>query len=85
MPVKVYDMLAHTLTRAGIPGPKALQALRHYVVAGDVDRACDVAFDMYRTSEDWEGRIWDELMQIALREVGLADPYACLLYTSRCV
>ena len=35
--------------------------------AGDVDRACDVAFDMYRTSEDWEGRIWDELMQIALR------------------
>lgn len=76
MPVKAYDMLAHTLTRAGIPGPKALQALRHYVVAGDVDRACDVAFDMYRTSEDWEGRIWDELMQIALREVGLADPYA---------
>ena len=34
MPVKAYDMLAHTLTRAGIPGPKALQALRHYVVAG---------------------------------------------------
>ena len=81
-----YELTNNSCTRNGIPGPKAFESLRKFILAGEADKAIDIGFDMYRTSIHWNERLWNALQVIAICDIGPADPYAiAYVYALRCV
>lgn len=63
-------------TRAGLPLRQAVDSMQTYIRRGEADRAIDLAYDIYRTSETLMEQLWYELERAAIESVGLADPYA---------
>ncbi len=76
MKYSAFQLEEKTFTRAGLPLEKAVTSLWTFIQEGEMEKAIDIAYDMYRTSTFILERLWKELFRIAVNIVGMAEPYA---------
>lgn len=77
-----YDMWSNTITKSGVAADLVISALQKCIRRGEADLAVRMAFDLYKTSEEHEAKMWNRLLVISVEDVGFGAPEAPnLIYT----
>lgn len=71
-----YDPWAGITSRNGIPGDELVAGLQKAIRRADAEIACEIAYEMYITSEQFEDKMWRRLTIISREDIGFGNPYA---------
>ena len=75
----IVDPWARTTTRNGLAGDEVISALQKSIRRGNVEAACEFAYEMYITSPQMEEKLWRRLTAISVEDIGMGDTMAAVL------
>lgn len=74
-----YDPWRGVTTRHGLPGDEVISALQKSIRRGYEEKAVEIAYEMYITSEQFEDKLWRRLMAISVEDIGFGNEQAPIL------
>ncbi len=71
-----YDPWSNTKTISGLDADLVISALQKFVRRAEETEALRVAFELYKTSEFHENKMWSRLLVMSVEDIGFGDTYA---------
>ena len=75
----IQDPWAKMLTRNGMRGDEVISALQKLIRRGKEKEACEIAYEMYITSPQFEEKLWRRLLAISVEDIGMGNPMAAIM------
>lgn len=75
----IQDPWAKMLTRNGLRGDEVISALQKLIRRGKEKEACEIAYEMYITSPQFEEKLWRRLLAISVEDIGMGNPMAAIM------
>jgi replication-associated recombination protein RarA len=75
----IQDPWAKILTRNGLRGDEVISALQKLIRRGKEKEACEIAYEMYITSPQFEEKLWRRLLAISVGDIGMGNPMAAIM------
>ena len=75
----IQDPWAKMLTRNGLRGDEVISALQKLIRRGKEKEACEIAYEMYITSPQFEEKLWRRLLAISVEDIGMGNPMSAIM------
>lgn len=79
-----YDPWSKITTKNGYACDEVISALQKSIRRNKEEDACRFAYELYISSPQMEEKMWRRLLTISVEDIGMGNPYACVLVNQLC-